>query len=220
MHLGACSMYMEASTGGFPHSDEVRKGIGNHIAADSTVLVPIYQPVCRRVVVGVVDAGALHHQEESPLAPPQDLDGLLRHLPQRGVQVGVALVLVGHVVGREHPEEVVRIGGLHRPHLPGRGDELGALSGVARLPRLDEVDAVLAVALEDLVRLEDVVSHRHPPLFGHERVVAASQDHLGATPGLVVDQLPGDVLPRGVPRRRRLVLALVVPIALVVPAPF
>ena len=40
---------------------------------------------------------------------------------------------------------------------PDVGDELGSVLGVAPLPGVDQVDAVLAVTLEDLVRLEDVL---------------------------------------------------------------
>ena len=71
---------------------------------------------------------------------------------------------------------------------------------MAALPDVDQVDAVLAVTLEDLVRLEDVIPHGHPLLLGHERVVAATQNHLGTTAGLVVDQLPGNVFPLEVAR--------------------
>ena len=46
---------------------------------------------------------------------------------------------------------------LYKDALPRGGDELGAALGVAPLPDVDQVDTVLAVTLEDLVRLEDVL---------------------------------------------------------------
>ena len=54
--------------------------------------------------------------------------------------------------------------------LPRGGDELGAALGVAPLPDVDQVDAVLAVTLEDLVRLEDVL--RRQTRFSDLRIEA------------------------------------------------
>ena len=46
---------------------------------------------------------------------------------------------------------------LYKDALPRGGDKLGAALGVAPLPDIDQVDAVLTVTLEDLVCLEDVL---------------------------------------------------------------
>ena len=59
---------------------------------------------------------------------------------------------------------------LYKDALPRGGDELGAALGVAPLPDVDQVDAVLAVTLEDLVRLEDVL--RRQTRFSDLRIEA------------------------------------------------
>ena len=66
--------------------------------------VPTHQPVCRRVVVRVVYAGALHHQEEALVLSPldEDVQGLGSHVDKRGcVILSIKLVIIGHMIPAE-----------------------------------------------------------------------------------------------------------------------
>lgn len=142
------------------------------------------------VVVGHVDAGALHKQEESLVVASQNLDGGLGQLAQRRIgqlaAIPVPVSVVGQVGSGKEAQQVVRAVQIHQaetlaaPHIVG-GD-IGRL--LVGQPVADQVAAIGAIAGITLL----------VPHGGVDEVLpATAEDHLEALAHRLLHQLAGNV---------------------------